>query len=151
MTLAAIDSVRTSVTLLIAGETSSTRSTFDGGLVEQAELLLVGRLKDRCPLFKVSPCHRRGCPLARRIATFGSLDELRQGRIEVVQFDSHPQGSRPKPFLIPFSSRPVAPLQDHALALGQEILGKNPQLMFDTHSELVVPQVGAQLGHPPVL
>jgi hypothetical protein len=64
----------TSVTPLIAGETSSTRSTFGNGLVEQQDLLLVGRLKDRCPPFKVSPCHRRGCPLARRIATFSSLD-----------------------------------------------------------------------------
>jgi threonine/homoserine/homoserine lactone efflux protein len=29
----------------------------------------------------------------------------------------------------------VAPLQNHALALGEEILGQNPQLMFETHSE----------------
>src|SRR5438876_1537659 len=97
-----------SVTLLRAGDTSSTRSTFDNGLVEQQDLLLVGRLKDRGPLFKVSPCDRRGCPLARRIATFGSCDQLLQGRIEVMQLDSHPQGSRPESLLIPFNSRPVA-------------------------------------------
>src|SRR5439155_25143205 len=48
----------------MAGETSSTRSTFGDGLVEQQDLLLVGRLKNRCPPFKVSPCHRRGCPFA---------------------------------------------------------------------------------------
>jgi hypothetical protein len=40
----------TSVTLLIAGETSSTRSTFGNGLVEQQDLLLVGRLKNRCQI-----------------------------------------------------------------------------------------------------
>src|SRR5437773_3667040 len=115
-------STGTSVTLLIAGDTSSTRSTFDNGLVEQQDLLLVGRLKDRGPLFKVSPCHGRGRPLARRIATFSSRDQLLQGRIDVMQFDSHPQSSRPESFLISFNSRPVAPLQDHALALGEEIL-----------------------------
>src|SRR5438093_9283125 len=105
-------STGTSVTLLIAGETTSTRSTFGNGRVEQQDLLLVGRLKNRGPPFKVSPCHGRGCPLPRRIATFSSLDQLLQGRIEVVQFDSHPQSSRPQSFLIPFNSRPVAPLQD---------------------------------------
>jgi hypothetical protein len=45
----------------------------------------------------------------------------------------------------------VAPLQNHALALGEEILGQNPQLMFETHSEFVIPQVGAQLSRPRVL
>jgi len=50
----------TSVTLLRAGEASSTRSTFGIGLVVQQDLLLVGRLKNRCPPFKASPCHRRG-------------------------------------------------------------------------------------------
>lgn len=64
----------TSVTLLIVGEISSTRSTSGNGLVEQQDLLLVGRLKTRCPPFEVSSCHRRGCPLARCIATFSSLD-----------------------------------------------------------------------------
>jgi hypothetical protein len=63
----------TSARLPMDGETGSTRSTF-GGLVEQQELLLVGRLKQRCPPFKVSPCYRRSRPLARRIATFSSLD-----------------------------------------------------------------------------
>ncbi len=141
----------TSVTLLIVGETSSTRSTFDNGLVEQKDLVLVGRLKYRCPPLKVSPCHRQGCPLTQRIATFSSLDQLLQGRIEVVQFDSNPQSSRPKSFLISFNSRPVAPLQNHALALGKEVLGKNPQLSFETHSEFFIPQIGAQLRRPPVL
>jgi hypothetical protein len=64
----------TSVTLLIAGETSATRSTFGNGFVEQQNLLLVGRLKNRRPPFKVSSRHGRGRPLARRIATFSSLD-----------------------------------------------------------------------------
>ena len=68
------------------------------GLVEQQDLLFVGRLKNRCPPFKVSPCHWRGCPLARRIATFSSLDQLLQGRIEVVQFDSHPRARAPSRF-----------------------------------------------------
>ena len=141
----------TSVTLLRAGETSSTRSTFGNGLVEQPDLLLVGRLKNRCPPFKVSPCHRRRCPLARRIATFSSLDQLLQGRIEVMQFDSHPQSARPESFLIPFNSRPVAPLQNHALAPGEEIPGKHPQLMFETHSKFFIPHIGTQLSRPPVL
>src|ERR1039457_2158266 len=66
-----------------------------------------------------------------------------------MQFDSHPQSSRPESFLIPFNSRPVAPLQNHALAAGEEILGKNPQLMFKTHSEFFIPQIGAQLSRPP--
>src|SRR6266852_563234 len=30
-------------------------------------------------------------------------------------------------------------------------LGKNPQLMFETHSEFFIPQIGAQLSRPPVL
>ena len=50
------------------------RSTFGNGLVEQQDLLLIGRLKNRCPLFEVSPCHRRGRPLARYVSTFSSLD-----------------------------------------------------------------------------
>jgi len=45
----------------------------------------------------------------------------------------------------------MAPFQNHALAPGEEILGKNPQLMFETHSEFVIPQIGAQLSRPPVL
>ena len=52
-----------------------------------------------------------------------------------MQFDAHPQSSRPESFLIPFNSHPMAPFQNHALALGEEILGKNPQLMFETHPE----------------
>src|ERR1035438_10339387 len=68
-----------------------------------------------------------------------------------MQFDSHPQGSRPKSFLIPFNSRPVAPLQNHALAPGEEILGKNPQLVFETHSEFFIPQIRAELGRPTIL
>src|SRR5205085_157198 len=144
-------STGTSVKPLVAGEKSSTRSAFGNGLVEQQDLLLVGRLKNRCPPFEMSPRHRRGGPLARRIATFSSLDQLLQGRIEVMQFDSHPQSSRPESFLIPFNSRPVAPLQNHALALGEEIPGKNPQLMLETRSEFFIPQVGTELSRPPVL
>ena len=56
-----------------------------------------------------------------------------------MQFDAHPQSSRPKPFLIPFNPRPVAPLQNHALTLDEEILGMNPQLMFQTHSKFFIP------------
>jgi hypothetical protein len=67
-----------------------------------------------------------------------------------MQFDSHPQSSRPKSFLIPFNSRLVASLQNHALAPGEEILGKNPQPMFETHSEFFIPKIGAQLSRPPV-
>jgi hypothetical protein len=33
----------------------------------------------------------------------------------------------------------MAPLQNHALSPGEEFLGKNPQLMFETHSEFVIP------------
>ncbi len=129
---------------------SSTNSTVGYGFVEQLDLLLIGRLNDRCPLLKVSPRHRRGCPLARRLATCSSLDQLVQGRIEVMQFDSHSQSSRPESFLIPLHSRPVAPLQDHALTLGEEIQGKNPQLMLETRSEFFIPQIGTQLSDPPV-
>src|SRR5438034_11020262 len=68
-----------------------------------------------------------------------------------MQFASPPPRRRPESFLIPFNSRPVAPLQNHALALGEKILGKNPQLMFETHSEFFIPQIGAQLSRPPVL
>ena len=68
-----------------------------------------------------------------------------------MQFDSHPQSSRPESFLIPFNSRPVAPFQNNALALGEEIPGKIPQLLFETHSEFVIPHIGAQLSRPPVL
>ena len=58
------------------------------------------------------------------VAAFRPLDQLFQGCIEVVEFDSYPQGPGPKSFLIPFDSRPVAPLQNHALAPGEEILGQ---------------------------
>ena len=121
------------------------------GLVEQHELIVVGRLKDRCPPLEVSPSHRRGRPLARRSATRSSLDELLQGHIEVVQLDTHPQRTRPESFLVAFIARPMAPLQNHALAPGEEILGKNPQLLLETHSECLVPHICAQLGRPPVL
>ena len=141
----------TSGMLLIVGEASSTRSTFGSGLVEQQDLLLVGRLKNRGPPFKVSPCHWRRGPLARRIATFSSLDQLLQGRIEVTQLDSNSQRSRPESLLVPFDSRPVAPFQNHPLAAGEEILGKRPQLMFEPHSECFIPQIGAKLSRPPVL
>ena len=49
-------------------------SSFGDRLVKQQELFLVWRLKDRCPPFEVSPCHRRGAPFARRIASLSSLD-----------------------------------------------------------------------------
>ena len=68
-----------------------------------------------------------------------------------MQLDSCPQSSRPESFLIPFNSRPVTPLQNHALASGKEIQGKNPQLMFETHSEFLIPHIGAQLSRPRVL
>ena len=68
-----------------------------------------------------------------------------------MQFDSHPQGPGAESFLIPFNSRPVAPLQDHALTLGQEPLGKSPQLPFETDSKLVVPHIVTQLSRPLVL
>ena len=68
-----------------------------------------------------------------------------------MQFDSHPQSARPESFLIPFNSRPVAPLQDHALALREKLEGERPQLRLDTGSKLVILHVGAQLSHPVVL
>ena len=68
-----------------------------------------------------------------------------------MQFDSDPQSSRTESFLISFYSRPVAPLQNHALTPGEEILRKSPQLVFEAHSEFVIPQIGAQLSRPPVL
>src|SRR5579863_10448513 len=68
-----------------------------------------------------------------------------------MQFDFHPQSSRRESFLIPFNSRPMAPFQNHALAPCEEVLGKNPQLMFETHSEFFIPHIGAQSSDPPVL
>ena len=65
-----------------------------------------------------------------------------------MQFDLRPQGTRSESFLIPFDSRPVAPLQNDALSLGEKILGKNPQLMFETHSKCFIPQVGAESSRP---
>src|SRR5439155_19515627 len=101
---------------------------------------------ERCPLFEVSPCDRRGGPLARRSATFSSRDQLLQGRIDVMQFDSDPQSSSSESFLIPFNSRPVPPLQAHALVPGEQIPGQQPQLALETHSEFFIPHVGAQLS-----
>ncbi len=60
-----------------------------------------------------------------------------------MQFDSHPQCSRPESFLVSFNTSPVAPLQYHALTLGEELLGESPQLTFDTDSELGVPHIFA--------
>ncbi len=60
-----------------------------------------------------------------------------------MQFDSHPQCSRPESFLVSFNSSPVAPLQNHALTLGEQLLGESPQLTFDTDSKLVVPHIFA--------
>ena len=45
-------------------------------LVIQKEFFLVWGLKDRCPLFKVHPPHRRGTPFARRIALLSSLNQF---------------------------------------------------------------------------
>jgi hypothetical protein len=60
-----------------------------------------------------------------------------------MQFDTHPQSSRPKSFLVSFNSRPMALFQDHALALGEELLGEIPQLPFESDSIFVVPHVFA--------
>ena len=60
-----------------------------------------------------------------------------------MQFDSHPQCSRPESFLVSFNSSPMAPLQNHALTLGEELLSQSPQLTFDTGSKLVVPHIFA--------
>src|SRR5580704_16004708 len=68
-----------------------------------------------------------------------------------MQFHSHPQSSRSQSFLIPFNSRPVTPFQNHVLALGEEILGKSPQLIFKPDSKLVVPHIVTQLSGPSVL
>src|SRR5271170_7040865 len=68
-----------------------------------------------------------------------------------MEFDPHPQSSRPKSFLIAFNACPVAPLQDHALAPGEEILGKNPQPILETVPEIFIPQIGAQSSRPLVL
>jgi hypothetical protein len=63
--------------------------------------------------------------------------------MEVVQFDSHPQCSRPESFLVSFNSSPVAPFQNYALTSGEEFLGEGPQLPFETDPKLVVPHIGA--------
>ncbi len=42
-----------------------------------------------------------------------------------MQFDSNLQSSRPESLLIPFNSSPMAPLQNHALTPGEEILEKS--------------------------
>ena len=131
--------------------TISTTSTFGKRRIEQQELFFIGRLKDRCPLFKVSPCHRRSGPFTRRVATLGSLDQLLQRCIEVMEFDSHSQSPGSESFLIPFDARPVAPLQNHALAQGEEFPRKSPQLLFETDSKRFIPQIGAQLRRPLVL
>src|ERR1039458_9545813 len=68
-----------------------------------------------------------------------------------MQFDFHPQSPGSESFLIPFNSRPMAPLQDHALTLGEELLGKSPQLPFETDSKLVVPHIETQISRPLVL
>ena len=68
-----------------------------------------------------------------------------------MQFDSYAQHHAPSRFSSRSTSRPVAPFQNDALALGEEVQGENPQLMFQTHSECFIPQLGAQLGRPPVL
>ena len=72
-----------------------------------------------------------------------SLDQLFQGPIEVMQFDCHPQSSRPESLLVSFNSRPMAPLQDHALTLSEEFLSESPQLPFEKDPKLVVPHIRA--------
>src|SRR2546425_7105048 len=51
----------------------------------------------------------------------------------------------------PVQLAPSGPTPKSRSGPGEEILGKNPQLMFETHSEFFIPQIGAQLSHPPVL
>ena len=68
-----------------------------------------------------------------------------------MEFDAHPESSGPESFLIPFDAGPVAPLQNDALASGEEIPGKCPQLIFETDSKRFIPQIGAQLRRPFVL
>jgi hypothetical protein len=114
-----------------------------GRVVEQTELLVVGRLKDRRPLLGVSTGHRFRCPLARRSPMVSSLDQLVQGRIEEMQFDSDPQGASPEALLVTFDPRPVAPLQNHTLPLGEEVQGEGPELALDAHSEGVLPHITA--------
>src|SRR4051794_9608885 len=57
-------------------------------LVEQRELRLVRRFEGRRPPLEVLARDRRSRPLTGRGATFGSLDQLLQRRVEVVQLDS---------------------------------------------------------------
>src|SRR5262249_20051306 len=99
--------------------------------VEERQLFLVGRLKDRCPRLEVSRRHRRGAPLARCSASLSSLDQLVQRRLEEMKLDSHPQGASSESLLVSFSTRPMAPLQDHALTVREELLRKSPQLCFE--------------------
>src|SRR5690348_12027854 len=126
-------------------------STAGDRLVEHSELVLVRWLEDRRPMLEVSPRHGRGAPLARRVASLGSLDELFQGRVEVVQLDPDAQGPGPESLLVAFDARPVAPLQDDALAVGEELLGERPQLRFQEDAEVVVPDVMTQTSRPRVL
>jgi hypothetical protein len=126
-------------------------SAFMKRRIEQQGLLFVGRLKDRRPLFKVSPRHWRSGPFTRQVATFRSLYQLLQGRIDVVELDSHPQGSGPEAFLITLGSRPVAPLQNHTLAPGEKVQRQRPQPNFETDSKMFIPQIGAQVRGPLVL
>ena len=123
-------------------------SSRGNGLVKQEELSLVWRLKDRCPLFEVRPSHRCSAPFARRVASLSSLDQILERRIEVMQFNSHPQSPSSESFLVAFSARPMAPLQNHALALREELLGKRPQLSFNAVSKLFVPHIGAESRYP---
>src|SRR5205085_11037544 len=74
-----------------------------------------------------------------------------QGHVEVMQLDAHPRCPGSESFLVPFDSRPVAPFQDHALTVGEELLGESPQLCLEKDSKLVVPHVVTQLSRPLVL
>src|SRR5262249_24062366 len=71
-------------------------------------------------------CNWRGRPFTRCIASLDSRNQCLQGDIEVVQFDPHAQSPGPQSLLISFSAPPVAPLQDHTLTLGEELLAERP-------------------------
>jgi hypothetical protein len=111
------------------------------GLIEQTEFFRVWRLKGRRPPFEVSPRDRRGAPLAGLVASLGPLDQLVERRVQMVQLNAYPQITRTEPLLVPFCSKPMAPHQDHALTVGEKVLGEGPEFAFETLPELVVPNI----------
>src|SRR4051795_3528159 len=122
---------------------ASTRT--EEGLVEEQQLVGVRRFEGRRPLLEMSPGHRRIGPLAGRGAKPCPLDELLQGRVEVVQLDGHSERPRAESLLVPFGSSPVPPFEDHALTPSEQLLGQRPELGFEPDPELVVPHVVTQL------